>query len=220
MHAAVRLIAPAAAVLALSACAKPGDLVVNQGVGVTAVRSLCPAVGIPDYTGDITTFSSPTSRLARDMDVEATMTNLRTTCDEQGERIYANATFDVYATRSDTRGARTVELPYFSVVLRGGSSALPAGAGCEKTGRSQPSACSDRHAERVSDCQHMEIPMTRNPNPSRTLDEGNGGTRGGIDPNRPESSMGGQPSLSQGATSFPEHSRASWTQPRGQDDRW
>ena len=30
------------------------------------------------------------------------------------------------------------------------------------------------------------------------------GTRGGIDPNRPESSMGGQPSLSQGATSFPE----------------
>ena len=67
MHAAVRLIAPAAAVLALSACAKPGDLVVNQGVGVTAVRSLCPAVGIPDYTGDITTFSSPTSRLARDM---------------------------------------------------------------------------------------------------------------------------------------------------------
>ena len=124
MHAAVRLIAPAAAVLALSACAKTGDLVVNQGVGVTAVRSLCPAVGIPDYTGDITTFSSPTSRLARDMDVEATMTNLRTTCDEQGERIYANATFDVYATRSDTRGARTVELPYFSVVLRGGSSVV------------------------------------------------------------------------------------------------
>ena len=124
MHAAVRLIAPAAAVLALSACAKPGDLVVNQGVGVTAVRSLCPAVGIPDYTGDITTFSSPTSRLARDMDVEATMTNVRTTCDEQGERIYANATFDVYATRSDTRGARTVELPYFSVVLRGGSAVV------------------------------------------------------------------------------------------------
>ena len=124
MHAAVRLIAPAAAVLALSACAKPGDLVVNQGVGVTAVRSLCPAVGIPDYTGDITTFSSPTSRLARDLDVEGTMTNLRTACDEQGERIYANATFDVYATRSDTRGARTVELPYFSVVLRGGSSVV------------------------------------------------------------------------------------------------
>jgi|TARA_R100000049_G_C1951986_1_gene100561 hypothetical protein len=124
MHAAVRLIAPAAAVLALSACAKPGDLVVNQGVGVTAVRSLCPAVGIPDYTGDITTFSSPTGRLARDLDVEATMTNLRTTCDEQGERIYANATFDIYATRADTRGARTVELPYFSVVLRGGSSVV------------------------------------------------------------------------------------------------
>ena len=30
----------------------------------------------------------------------------------------------MYATRSDTRGARTVELPYFSVVLRGGSSVV------------------------------------------------------------------------------------------------
>ncbi len=119
-----RLLPALAAGLALAGCSTEGDLVLNQGVGISAVRSTCPAVGIPDYTGDITTFSSPTSRLARDMDVEATMTNLRTTCDEQGERIYANATFDVYATRSDTRGARTVELPYFSVVLRGGSSVV------------------------------------------------------------------------------------------------
>ena len=44
--------------------------------------------------------------------------------------------------------------------------------------------------------------MTRNPNPRWAF--GSGGTRGGIDPNRPQSSMGGQPSLSQGATSFPE----------------
>ena len=124
MKPVARILAPAAAVLALFACAGPGDLVINEGVGVTAVRTLCPAVGIPDYTGDITTFRSAGSRLASDMDVEATMTNVRTTCDEAGERIYANATFDVYATRTDTRGPRTVELPYYSVVLRGGSSVV------------------------------------------------------------------------------------------------
>ena len=52
----------------------------------------------------------------------------------------------------------------------------------------------------------MEIPMARNRNPSLTLDEMNGGvgTRGGIDPNRLESRMGGHPSLSKGATSFPK----------------
>ena len=124
MHPAVRFITPAVAALALAGCSTEGDLVVNQGVGVQAVRTLCPAVGIPDYTGDITTFRAPNSRLTSDLDIEATMTNLRTTCDEAGDRIYANATFDVYASRSDTRGARTVELPYFSVVLRGGSSVV------------------------------------------------------------------------------------------------
>ncbi|GAB5348087.1 hypothetical protein [Alteriqipengyuania sp. 357] len=124
MHPAARIIAPTLIALALAGCAKEGDLVLNQGVGVNSVRSLCPAVGIPDYTGDITTFRTPDSRLASDLDIEASMTNLRTTCDEAGERIYANATFDVYASRSDTNGARTVELPYFSVVLRGGSSVV------------------------------------------------------------------------------------------------
>ena len=121
MHPAARFIAPAAIVLALAGCSREGDLVLNQGVGVASVRTLCPAVGIPDYTGDITTFRSADSRLASDLDIEASMTNLRTTCDEAGDRVYANATFDIYASRADTRGARTVELPYFSVVLRGGS---------------------------------------------------------------------------------------------------
>jgi len=124
MHPAARFIAPAAIVLALAGCSREGDLVLNQGVGVASVRTLCPAVGIPDYTGDITTFRSADSRLASDLDIEASMTNLRTTCDEAGDRVYANATFDIYASRADTRGARTVELPYFSVVLRGGNSVV------------------------------------------------------------------------------------------------
>lgn len=124
MHPAARYATPVIALLALAGCSQKGEIVVDQGVGIQAVRTLCPAVGIPDYTGDITTFRSPESRLASDIDIEASITNLRTTCDEQGEKIYANATFDVYASRADSRGARTVELPYFSVVLRGGSSVV------------------------------------------------------------------------------------------------
>lgn len=120
----VRLLFPMAALAALAGCASEGDLVVAEGVGVTAIRTTCPAVGVPDYTGDITTFRSPTSQTLADLDVTAAITNVRSTCDETGDRIYSNATFDVLASRTDARGARTVQLPYFATVLRGGSAVV------------------------------------------------------------------------------------------------
>jgi hypothetical protein len=111
--------------VALAGCKTKGDLVVNEGVGVTAIRTVCPAVGVPDYTGDITTFRVPGDTSASNMDVTAAITNVRSTCDENaGERVYTNATFDVLARRTDTRGARQVTLPYYAVVLRGGSSVV------------------------------------------------------------------------------------------------
>ncbi|MGI8944146.1 MAG: hypothetical protein ACR2FJ_07955 [Qipengyuania sp.] len=118
------LLPVAIAAAALAGCANEGNLVVDQGVGITAVRTVCPAVGVPDYTGDVTTFRDANSRLASDMDVTATITNVRSTCNETGDRIYSEATFDVLARRMDARGARRVELPYFSTVLRGGSAVV------------------------------------------------------------------------------------------------
>lgn len=119
------LLLPLAALVALAGCAKPGELVVGQGgAGITAVRSKCPAVGIPDYTGDMTLFRQGGQRYASDIDVTAALTNLRSTCDDSGERVYTEATFDVFARRTDTRGARQVSLPYFVTVLRGGSSVV------------------------------------------------------------------------------------------------
>ncbi len=115
---------PLAGALALTACAKEGDLVVDQGVGVTALRTKCPAVGIPDYTGDITLFRDGGQRLASDIDVTANITNLRSTCNDTGERVYSEATFDVFARRADARGARSVSLPYFVTVLRGGGAVV------------------------------------------------------------------------------------------------
>ena len=116
-----RLFSVLAIGLALAGCSREGELVVSEGVGIQAVRTVCPAVGIPDYTGDITTFRAPGSTTLADLDVTAAITNLRSTCNEGGERVYTEATFDVLARRADTRGARTVTLPYFSTVLRGGS---------------------------------------------------------------------------------------------------
>ncbi|KUO55184.1 MAG: hypothetical protein APF78_04585 [Sphingomonadales bacterium BRH_c3] len=109
---------------ALAGCSKKGELVIDQGVGITSVLSSCPAVGIPDYTGDVTLFRSAGDRTADNMDVSAAITNLRYTCDEGAERVYTNATFDVVARRTDVRGARTVELPYFTTVVRGGSAVV------------------------------------------------------------------------------------------------
>ena len=109
----------------LAGCKSSGELVVdNGGAGITAVRTACPAVGIPDYTGDVTLFSSTTSKTLADLDVTAAMTHLTSTCNEGGDQVYTEATFNVVARRSDTRGARSVQLPFFSTVLRGGSAVV------------------------------------------------------------------------------------------------
>jgi hypothetical protein len=110
--------------LALAGCRTQGDLVVEGGVGITALRTVCPAVGVPDHTGDITLFSPAGSVTADALDVTATITNVRASCNDTGDRVYSQANFDVFAQRRDTRGARTVELPYFATVVRGGSSVV------------------------------------------------------------------------------------------------
>jgi hypothetical protein len=123
MTARYRLLAVTAAVAALAGCKSEGDIVLDQGVGITALRTVCPAVGIPDYTGDVTLFRG-NSRTSDAIDVVAVMTNVRSTCDDSSDRVYTEASFDVLARRTDTRGARTVEIPYFSTVMRGGSAVV------------------------------------------------------------------------------------------------
>lgn len=116
-----KLLLASAGATILAGCARDGEIVIDQGVGITAVRTACPAVGVPDYTGDVTLFRSGGSRTADNLDVSAAITNLRSTCNDTGARVYSEATFDVLARRTDTRGARRVELPFFATVLRGGS---------------------------------------------------------------------------------------------------
>jgi hypothetical protein len=124
MNVRARLILPVAALSVLAGCSSRGEIVVDEGVGITAVRGACPAVGIPDYTGDVTLFRAGGGNSAADIDVVASITNVRTQCNDQGAKVFSTSTFDVLGRRTNTQGARQVELPYYVVVMRGGTSVV------------------------------------------------------------------------------------------------
>ena len=107
-----------ALVFLVAACSKEGEIA-DGGIYVT--RSVCPQVGIPAGTGDITLFNPSNRTDAAALDVSAAMTNVRSTCDDTGANVVSTVTFDVVATRRDASEARTVVLPYFSVAMQGGS---------------------------------------------------------------------------------------------------
>ena len=54
----------------------------------------------------------------------AALTNVRSTCNDSGEKVLASVGFDVYARRTDSSAARTVNLPYFVTVMRGGTAVV------------------------------------------------------------------------------------------------
>jgi hypothetical protein len=107
--------------LGLLGCARQGDI---YQTGILTTYTACPAVAIPAPAGDITLFDPPASRDSTAIDVVATITNVRHTCDETGDYIVTNATFDVHAQRRDNRGAREVVVPYFATVVQGGENVV------------------------------------------------------------------------------------------------
>ena len=124
MIARTRLISAIALGALLAGCKSTGDIVVDDGVGISAVRSQCAAVGIPQNTGDVTTFRVPGDTTANNIDVVAAMTNVRSQCNDTGAKVFTNVSFIVQGRRTDTRGARTVTLPFYVVVLRGGKAVI------------------------------------------------------------------------------------------------
>ena len=130
MTARFRLLSAVALAATLAGCKTSGDIVVDEGVGITAVRSACPAVGIPDHTGDVILFRSAAGGATADnIDLVAAMTNVRSQCSDgkkaaTSPKVYTSVSFTVSARRTDTRGARTVTVPYFVTVLRGGTAVI------------------------------------------------------------------------------------------------
>ena len=101
------------AALALAGCEK------NQ---LLVKRSVCPAVAVPYYAGDVTRFAAgDTSTDARAVDVVATITELRGVCNDATDTLATAVSFKVVARRSDPQGARAVTLPFFASVVQGGN---------------------------------------------------------------------------------------------------
>ncbi len=115
-------LAALAAVILLSACRHAGDITTDNGGGIYAVRTACPILGIPAGTGDVTLFNPPGSTDSTAIDVTASITDLRATCQDAGADVVSTATFTVIGLRRDAGPARQVVLPYFDVALRGGQS--------------------------------------------------------------------------------------------------
>lgn len=103
----------------IGGCAGKNQL--DDTLGLKVTRSVCPAVAVAAYTGDVSLFSPAESRDARALDVAATITNLQTACDQAASPVKANVTFDVVARRASPSGARDITLPYFATVMRGGT---------------------------------------------------------------------------------------------------
>ncbi|MBW0144836.1 hypothetical protein KTQ36_05940 [Sphingomicrobium sp. B8] len=107
--------------MALSACSTGGQL--DSLGGVYSERSLCPQLGIPAGTGDVTLFH-PGGVAADYLDVTATITNLRSECYESGGQLISVATYDVVAQRRAAGPPRAVSLPVYNVAMQGGSNVV------------------------------------------------------------------------------------------------
>ena len=105
----------------LGGCRHTGDID-EETQGVFAVRSTCPILGVPSGTNDITLFNPAGSTDSRAIDVTASITDARSTCQDAGNDVVSTATFTIVALRRDAGPARQVVLPYFDVALRGGAS--------------------------------------------------------------------------------------------------
>ena len=75
---------------------------------------------MPNFTGDTTLFRGD-STAAADIDVVATLTDLRGACVDRGDRIATDVRFNIVARRTDAAAPRTVSLPIFVSVVQGGN---------------------------------------------------------------------------------------------------
>ncbi len=113
-------------------------------------RSVCPAVAVPNYTGDTTLFTG-NDTAATDIDVVAAITNVRGICADSGPRLATNVSFDVVARRSTAAGARSVTFPIFASVVQGGNLLVSKQVGAVTVafpaGQARATASGHAHAE-------------------------------------------------------------------------
>ena len=110
------------AALALAGCAQKGEL--DETGGISAVHTACPTVGVPAGPGALPRFAASGAHDSSALDLTATLTNVRSTCGDQGDDVQTGVTFAVQARRVRTDGARDVTLPYFIAIVRAGNNVV------------------------------------------------------------------------------------------------
>jgi hypothetical protein len=159
--------------LALAGCSKShGELVVDDTVGVTALRSPCPLFEVPEMTGDVTLLA-PGRTDSNAIQAVAAITNLRHHCDDylRLPKISNTVNFDVVARRTDTHGALHLDLPYFSVIQQGGATIVAKHVGTvgidfadgqdRATGHAEATAQIDRNAAVLPEAMRARLMRKR-----------------------------------------------------------
>ena len=117
-----KIAVPALLMLFAGGCSHTGEF--DETGGITAIRSACPAVGVPAATGDVTLFNPASSRDAAAIDVTAVMTHVRGSCNDATDEIVTTVSFDIQARRTRSDAPRDVDIPYFITVVQGGTAVV------------------------------------------------------------------------------------------------
>jgi hypothetical protein len=174
-----RLLAPLALV-ALAGCAHVGDI--DETGGISAIRTACPTVGVPAGTGDITLFNPANLHTAEAIDVTATITNVRGSCDNGTPTVGTAVTFDVLASRTQAAEARDVTLPYFVTVVQGGTAVIAKSLGQVTVHFAAGQARATAHGRATSSIDHATASLPDNIRRRLTEKRRAGGEDAAVDP--------------------------------------
>jgi hypothetical protein len=102
-------------------------LLLLAGCGGGGIRSqipslICPAIGLVQETSTVTRFQGTGSYLEGDVLYEGYISDLTSSCDEEGGGVVADFAFNVTASKGQASQVSQVTLPYFVAVT------TPAGA--------------------------------------------------------------------------------------------
>jgi hypothetical protein len=96
-----------------------------QSNPLLVVRTSCPAVAVVKHTGTLTRFTGA-ARTQEQVEFSAFINGVNSNCTDatQGNGVTSDVTFDIVATRPDSKGALSATVPFFVVVMNEGTKML------------------------------------------------------------------------------------------------
>lgn len=131
MNSAIQTVGKAGGRRRLAAGLAAGGLALAllTGCGSSGIRSqipslICPAIGLVQETSTVTKFRDQGSYLEGDVLYEGYISDLASSCNEEGGGVVADFTFTVTASKGDAGQTDHVTLPYFVAVTTPGGAII------------------------------------------------------------------------------------------------